>query len=60
MSLTKADRDKGRENGLNRRKETAAIRKDKATALFSDGMPVWKIAETLGVSRRTIGLDLKK
>ena len=58
--MNNADRDKGRENGTKRRRETAAIRAVKSKQMFDEGMAVGKIAKHFEVSRQTISNDLKK
>ena len=58
--MKKTDRDRGRENGTKRRRETAEIRAVKAKAMFDGGMAVGKIAKHFDVSRQTISNDLKK
>ena len=57
--MNNVDRDRGRVNGIKRRRETAAIRAVKVKQMFSEGMAVGKIAKHFGVSRQTINNDLK-
>ena len=58
--MNNTDRDKGRDNGTKRRRETAAIRATKVRQMFDEGIAVGKIAEHFRVSRQTISNDLKK
>ena len=58
--MNQADRDRGRENGKNRKLQTAMIRAEKVKQMFSEGMAVGKIAEHFGVTRQTISNDLKR
>ena len=58
--MNNADRDKGRDNAVKRRRETAAIRAVKVKAMFDEGMAVGKIAKHFEVSRQTISNDLKQ
>ena len=58
--MNNVDRDRGRENAIERRRETAKIRAVKVKAMFDGGMAVGKIAKHFEVSRQTISNDLKK
>ena len=58
--MNNADREKGRDTAIKRRRETAKIRAVKVKAMFEDGMAVGKIAKHFEVSRQTISNDLKK
>ena len=58
--MNNTDRDKGRDNGTKRRRETAAIRAVKVRQMFDEGIAVGKIAKYFEVSRQTVSSDLKK